>query len=47
MIKSLRIKDESAYYWNNIIYLDKFANRMLKITKREIRENNNIIFLRQ
>ena len=42
MIKSLGIKDESAYYWNNIIYLDKFDNRMLKITKRENRENNNV-----
>ena len=25
-----------------IIYLDKFDNRMLKITKRENRENNNV-----
>ena len=45
MIKSLGIKDESAYYWNNIIYLDKFDNRMLKITKRENRENNNIYYI--
>ena len=45
MIKSLRIKNESAYYWNNIIYLDKFDNRMLKITKRENRENNNIYYI--
>ena len=42
MIKSLGIKNESAYYWNNIIYLDKFDNRMLKITKRE---NNNIYYI--
>ena len=44
-MKSLEIKDESAYYWNNIIYLDKFDNRMLKITKRENRENNNICYI--
>ena len=45
MIKSLGIKDESAYYWNNTIYLYKFNNRMLKITKRENRENNNIYYI--
>ena len=45
MIRSLGIKDESAYYWNNIIYLDKFDNRMLKITKRENRGNNNIYYI--
>ena len=39
------IKDELAYCWNNIIYLDKFDNRMLKITKRENRENNNIYYI--
>ena len=45
MIRALKIKDESAYCWNNIICLDKFDNRMLKITKRENRENNNIYYI--
>ena len=34
-IESLKIKNESPYYWNDIIYLNKFDSRMLKITKRE------------
>ena len=45
MIKSLGIKDKSAYYWNNIIYLETFDNRMLKITKRENRKNNNMYYI--
>ena len=45
MIRSLGIKNELAYYWDNIIYLDEFDNQMLKITKRENRENNNIYYI--
>ena len=45
MINSLGIKNESAYYWDNIIYVDKFDNQMLKITKRKNRENNNIYYI--
>ena len=42
MIRSLKIKNESTYYWDNIIYLQEFDNQMLKITKRE---NNNIYYI--
>ena len=45
VVKSLKIKNASYYFWNDIIYLNKFDNNMLKINKRENRENNNIIFL--
>ena len=44
-IESLKIKNESPYYWSDIIYLNKFDSRMLKITKRENRENNNIYYI--
>ena len=45
VIKSLKIKNASYYFWNDIIYLNKFDNSMLKINKRENRENNNIYYI--
>ena len=45
VIKSLKIKNVSYYFWNDIIYLNKFDNSMLKINKRENRENNNIYYI--
>ena len=33
-IKSLKIKNESMYYLNDMIYFDKFDSQMLKIIKR-------------
>ena len=44
-IKSLKIKNESMYYWNDMIYFDKFDSQMLKIIQRENRENNNIYYI--
>ena len=45
VIKSVKIKNVSYYFWNDIIYLNKFDNSMLKINKREDRENNNIYYI--
>ena len=45
VVKSLKIKNVSYYFWNDIIYLNKFANSMLKINKRENRENNSIYYI--
>ena len=45
VVKSLKIKNVSYYFWNDIIYLNKFDNSMLKINKRENRENNNIYYI--
>ena len=45
VVKSLKIKNVSYYFWNDIIYLNKFDNSMLKINKRENRENNKIYYL--
>ena len=43
--KSLKIENVSYYFWNDIIYLNKFDNSMLKINKRENRENKNIYYI--
>ena len=43
--KSLKIKNGSYYFWNDMIYLDKFDDKMLKVNKREIRESNNIYYI--
>ena len=45
IVKSLKIKNVSYYFWNDIIYLNKFDNNMFKINKRENRENNNIYYI--
>ena len=45
VIRSLKIKNVSYYFWNDIIYLNKFDNSMLKTNKRENRENNNIYYI--
>ena len=45
VVKSLKTKNISYYFWNDIIYLNKFDNNMLKINKRENRENNNIYYI--
>ena len=41
-LKSLKIKNESMFYPNDMILLNNFNSRLLKINKRENRENNNI-----
>ena len=37
VIKSLKIKNQSYYYWNDIIFINDFDIKFLKITKRESR----------
>ena len=44
-VRSLEIKNVSYYFWNDIIYFDKLDDKMLKINKRENRENNNIYYI--
>ena len=43
-MKSLKIKNESMFYPNDMIQLNNFNSQLLKITKRENRENNNIYY---
>ena len=44
-VKSLEIKNESMSYSNDMIQLNNFDSRLLKINKRENRENNNIYYI--
>ena len=43
--KSLKIKNESMFYPNDMIQLNKFDSQLLKINKRENRENNNVYYI--
>ena len=44
-VKSLKIKNESIFYSNDMIQLNNFHSRLLKINKRENRENNTIHYI--
>ena len=43
--KSLKIKNESMFYPNDMIQLNNFDCQLLKINKIENRENNNIYYI--
>ena len=43
--KSLKIKNESMFYPNDMIQFNNFDGQLLKINKRENRENNNIYYI--
>ena len=43
--KSLKNKNESMFYPNDMIQLNNFDSQLLKINKRENRENNNIYYI--
>ena len=43
--KPLKIKNESMFHPNDMIQLNNFNDRLLKINKRENRENNNIYYI--
>ena len=44
-IKSLKIKNESYHYWNDIVYIDDFDIKYLKINKRESRVGIDIYYI--
>ena len=44
-VKSLKIKNESMFYPNDMIQLNNFDGQLLKVNKRENRENNNIYYI--
>ena len=43
--KSLKIKNQSYYYWNDIIFIDDFDIKCFKINKRESRVGIDIYYL--
>ena len=44
VIKSLKIKNQSSYYWNDIIFIDDFNIKFFKIAKRESRAGIDIYY---
>ena len=44
-IKSLKIKNQSYYYWNDIIFIDDFDIKYFKITQRESRIGIDIYYI--
>ena len=45
VIKSLKIKNQSYYYWNNITFIDHFDIKFVKIAKRESRIEIDIFYI--
>ena len=44
-IELLKIKNQSYYYWNDIVYIDDFDIKYLKINKRESRVGIDIYYI--
>ena len=44
-IESLKIKNQSYYYWNDTIYIDDFDIKYLKINKRESQAGIDIYYI--
>ena len=45
VIASMKIKNSSYYFWNDIIYLNDFDCDLLKIVMRESRVDADIYFI--
>ena len=45
VIKSLKIKNQSYYYWNDIIFIDDFDIKFFEIVKRESRIGVDIYYI--
>ena len=41
----LKIKNESYYFWNDMVYLSEFEPDLAKVNKRELRFNGNIYYI--
>ena len=45
VIKSLKIKNKSYYFWNEMVYLNNFNANIVKIVKRESRIGVDIYYI--
>ena len=45
VIKSLKIKSQSYYYWYDVILIDDFNIKFFKIAKRESRAGIDIYYI--
>ena len=46
VIDSLKIKTKSNYYWNDMVYLNDFDVKLIKVIKRESRIGVDIYYIR-
>ena len=44
-LKSLKVKNESCYCWNDMIYLEDFYEKLVKVVKRESRIDADIYYV--
>ena len=45
VIKSLKIENQSYYYWDDIIFIDDFDTKFFKIAKKESRIGVDIYYI--
>ena len=45
VVKSLKIKNKSHYFWDDVIYLDDFNVDLIKIVRRESRIDIDIYYI--
>ena len=45
VIKSLKIKNRSNYFWDNMVYLDDFDVNLVKVVRRESRIGVHIYYI--
>ena len=44
-LKSLKVKNESCYCWDDMIYLEHFDEKLVKVVKRESRIDADIYYV--
>ena len=44
-LKSLKIKNESCYFWDDQVYLKNFDKKFVRVVKRESRVDANIYYI--
>ena len=45
VLESLKIKTKSNYFWDDIVYLDDFDVKLIKVVKRELRIGVDIYYI--
>ena len=45
VVEPLKIKNKSNYFWNNMVYLDDFDVKLVKVVKRESRIGVDIYYI--
>ena len=45
VIESLKIKNKSNYFWENMVYLDDFDVKLVKVVRRESRIGVDIYYI--